>query len=264
MPKAGYADWDEDDAFDMVDERPSRRLRRRRMPWLRVILMASCSIAGLAFLALQKEQDLRPAERPKTVPSSVLVTPAPAWKPVSSSPAVYALANASGPVVAEARQHTNGAREDTLILGRLGDFRYAQLALVQGTTDPAGSFYIDTVRRAARAGLAVAHQGQSRMVTTKFGSLEAAPMTLAGKGQQSCQAFRFADPEAAFGFQGWLCGSSAPDEAQLACFIDGIALAGHAGPSLKAVFAQAGHNRPDACGTGARTAAIAVKPPARP
>ncbi len=264
MPKAGYADWDEDDAFDMVDERPSRRLRRKRMPWLRVILMSSCTIAGLAFLALQKEQDLRPAERPKTVPSSVLVTPAPAWNPVSPSPAVYALANASGPVAAEARQHTNGAREDTLILGRLGDFRYAQIAFVQGTVESAGSFYVDTVRRAARAGLAVAHQGQSRMVTTKFGSVEAAPMTLAGKGEQACQAFRFTNQETAFSFQGWLCGASAPDEAQLACFIDGIALSGQAGPSLKAVFIQAEHSRTDACGTGARTAAIAVKPPARP
>jgi hypothetical protein len=264
MPKARYADWDEDDAFDTVDEPPSRGIRRKRMPWLRVILMSSCSIAGLAFLASQKEQHLRPTERPKAVPSSVLVTPAPVWKPVSPSPAVYALANAPGSVAAEARQHTNGAREDTLVLGRLGDFRYAQLSLVQGMAEPAGSFYVDTVRRAARAGLAVAHQGQGRMITTKFGSVEAAPMTLAGKGEQACQAFRFTDPEAAFGFQGWLCGSSTPDEAQLACFIDGIALAGNAGPSLKAVFAQAEHSRTDACGPGARTAAIAVKPPARP
>jgi hypothetical protein len=264
MPKARYADWDEDDAFDMVDERSSRGLRRKRMPWLRVILMSSCSIAGLAFLASQKEQHPRPAERPKTVPSSVLVTPAPVWKPISPSPAVYALATAPGSVAAEARQHTNGAREDTLTLGRFGEFRYAQLSLVQGTVESAGSFYIDTVRRAARAGLAVAHQGQSRMVTTKFGSVEAAPMTLAGKSEQPCQAFRFADAQTAFGFQGWLCGSSAPDEAQLACFIDGIALAGQAGPSLKAVFAQVEHNRTDACGTGARTAAIAVKPPVRP
>ena len=264
MPKAWYADWDEDDAFDLVDERPSRRLRRKRLPWLRVILMSSCSIAGLAYLALQNEQTVRPGERPKTVPPSALVTPAPAWKPISPSPAVYALANASGPVAVEARQHTSGAREDTLTLGRFGDFRYAQIALVQGTAEPAGSFYIDTVRRAARAGLAVAHQGQGRMVTTKFGPVEAAPLTLSGKGEQACEAFRFADPEAAFGFQGWLCGSSTPDEAQLACFIDGIALAGSAGPSLKAVFAQAEHGGANACGTGARTASVAVKPPARP
>ena len=206
----------------------------------------------------------RSAERPKQVPSSVLVAPAPAWKPVFPSPALYALAGASGSVTMEARQHTNGAREDTLTLGRFGEFRYAQVALAQGAPETVGSFYIDIVRRAARAGLAVAHQGQGRSVATKFGTLEAAPLTLAAKGEQACQAFRFADTEGEFGFQGWLCGSSAPDEAQLACFIDGIALAGSPGPSLKAIFARAERSRTEACGQSARTAAAAVRPPARP
>src|SRR5919112_2891254 len=256
MPRAGYAEWDEEDLADWVDERPARRLRRRRPSWLRVILMSLCSIAGLAYLALQLEPARRPAERSKEVPSSVLIAPAPAWKPVPASPASYALAGASGSVAVEARQHTDGAREDTLVLGRFGDFRYAQLSLVQGMPETAGSFYIDIVRRAARAGLAVAHQGQGRTVPTKFGTVEAAPLTLAAKGEQACQAFRFADTEGEFGFQGWLCGSSAPDEAQLACFIDGIALAGSPGPSLKAIFARAERSRTEACGQSARTAAV--------
>jgi len=264
MAKAVYAEWDEDDVAEWVDERPARRLRRRPLPWLRIVLMSSCSIAGLVYFALEKNPDSRPAEGRKAVPSSVLVAPAPAWRPVPPSAALYTLAGASGPMASEARQHTNGAREDTLILGRFGDARYAQVALTQGTAEPAGSFYIDTVRRAARAGLAVAHQGQGQMVATKFGAVEAAPMTLANKGEQACQAFRFADGQADFTFQGWLCGAPAPDEAQLACFIDGIAVAGGAGPSLKAVFAQAERSRTDSCGPGARTASVAVKPPARP
>jgi hypothetical protein len=264
MPRAGYAEWDEEDLADWVDERPARRLKRRRPSWLRVILMCSCSIAGLAYLALQLEPARRPTERAKQVPSSVLVAPAPAWKPIPASPAPYSLSGAPAPVVTEARQHTNGAREDTLVLGRFGDFRYAQVSLVQGQPETAGSFYIDIVRRAARAGLAVAHQGQGRMVATKFGTLEAAPLTLAGKGEQACQAFRFADAEADFSFQGWLCGSSAPDDVQLACFIDGMMLAGGTSPSLKAIFAKAERSRTDACGSAARTASVAVKPPARP
>ncbi|MBM6580919.1 hypothetical protein ILT44_12060 [Microvirga sp. BT689] len=264
MPRAGYAEWDEEDLADWVDERPSRRLGRRRTPWLRVILMSSCSIAGLAYLALQQEPARRPAERSKQVRSSVLVAPVPAWKPVSPSPAAYALASAPGSIAMEARQHANGAREDTLVLGRFGDFRYAQVSLVQGMPETAGSFYIDIVRRAARAGLAVAHQGQGRMVTTKFGTVEAAPLTLAARGEQACQAFRFADGAADFSFQGWLCGSSAPDEAQLACFIDGIAPAGSPSPALKAVFARADRSRTEACGASARTASAAVRPPARP
>ncbi|MGF9756124.1 hypothetical protein AAII07_13030 [Microvirga sp. 0TCS3.31] len=264
MPRAGYAEWDEEDLADWVDERPARRLRRRRPSWLRVILMSLCSIAGLAYLALQLEPARRPAERSKEVPSSVLVAPAPAWKPVPASSASYALAGASGSLAMEARQHTNGAREDTLVLGRFGDFRYAQVSLVQGAPETAGSFYIDIVRRAARAGLAVAHQGQGRSVATKFGTLEAAPLTLAAKGEQACQAFRFADAETEFSFQGWLCGSSAPDDAQLACFVDGITLAGGTSPSLKAVFAKAERSRTEACGPVARTASVSVKPPARP
>jgi hypothetical protein len=206
MPRAGSAEWDEDDVAEWVDERPARRLRSRRPPWLRVILMSSCTIAGLAYLALQKEQTIPTAGRPKDVPSSVLVAPASAWKPVPPSPSV----NAPGSVASEARQHTNGAREDTLVLGRFGDFRYAQIVLVQGTIEAAGSLYIDIVRRAARVGLAVAHQGQGRMVATKFGPIEAAPMTLASKGEQACQAFRFSGAEADFSFQGWFCGSSTP------------------------------------------------------
>jgi len=264
MPRAVYAEWDEDDVAYWVDERPARRLRRRRLPWLRIILMSCCSIAGLVYFALEQERNTRPAERKTSVPSSVLVAPALAWKPLPPSPAIYALTGTSGPVASEAREHTNGAREDTLTLGRFGDSRYAQLALVQGSVESDGSFYIETVRRAARSGLAVAHQGQSRMIATKFGSVESAPLTLANKGEQSCQAFRFSDSTAGFGFQGWLCGSSAPDEAQLACFVDGIALAGSASPSLKAIFAQAERNRSEACGPGARTASVTVRPPARP
>jgi hypothetical protein len=263
MPRAGYAEWDEEDLADWVDERRARRLRRRRPSWLRMILMVSCSIAGLAYLALQQESSHRPAAR-QEVPSSVLVAPAPAWKPVPASPTLYAVAGASAPVATEARQHTNGAREDTLVFGRFGDFRYAQVSLVQGAPETAGSFYIDIVRRAARAGLAVAHQGQGRTVTTKFGTLEVAPLTLAAKGEQACQAFRFADPDAEFSVQGWLCGSSAPDDAQLACFIDGITLAGASSPSLKAVFARAERSKIEACGPAARTASVSVKPPARP
>lgn len=264
MPRAVTPEWDEDDIADWVDERPSRRLKRRRASWLRVIVMSSCSIAGLAYLALQLEPARQPAERPQKIPSSVLVAPAPAWRPLPPSPAPYALSGTAGPVAAEARQHGSGAREDTLTLGRFGDFRYAQVSLVQGTAEPPGSFYIEIVRRAARAGLAVAHQGQSRTVATKFGPLEAAPLTLAAKAEQACQAFRFTDTEAHFSLQGWLCGSSAPDDAQLACFIDGIVPTGSASPSLKAAFAQAERSRTDACGPSARTAAVSVRPPARP
>jgi hypothetical protein len=168
--------------------------------------------------------------------------------------------------VVEARQHTSGAREDTLILGRFGDPHHARITLHQGSSEPDRSFFVDIVRRAAEAGLSVARNGMSRQVITKFGPVEAAPMTLARPAEQACQAFRFSDPEAGFGFQGWLCGSEtlAADEAQLACLIDGITLAGGTNPSLKAMFVGVERNRTEACGSGARTASIGIKPLPRP
>ena len=51
MPRAVHAEWDEEDIVDWVDERPARRLRRRRLPWLRIALMSCCSIAGLVYFA---------------------------------------------------------------------------------------------------------------------------------------------------------------------------------------------------------------------
>lgn len=265
MAKVGYAEWDEEDAFDTHDERPLRRARRKPLPWLRLTLLSSLSIAGLVYLAQHKPQDDRAVD-PGSVPATVLVAPAPVWKPISPSPAVYALEKSLGPVALEARQHTSGAREDTLALGRFGDPRHARITLVQGFAEPARSFFVDMVRQAAEAGLSVARNGMSRLVPTKFGPIEAAPMTLAGPVEQSCQAFRFSDPEAGFGFRGWLCGSSAAtvDETQLACLVDGIVLAGGTNPSLKAVFARTERNRNEVCGFNARTASVEVKTPRRP
>src|SRR6478735_2538510 len=132
MPRAVYAEWDEDDVAEWADERPARRLRRRPLPWLRIVLMSSCSIAGLVYFALEQEQKQRPAERAKAVPAATLVAPAPAWMPLPASSPVYSLANASVPVASDARQHADGAREDSLVLGRFGDVRYAQLSMTQG------------------------------------------------------------------------------------------------------------------------------------
>jgi hypothetical protein len=264
MARAGIAEWDEEDAFD--HERPARRARKRRLPWFRMTLMSSLIVATLAYFAPRKGIDETPVSRRQGVPVSVLVAPAPMWNPLPQAPALYGFEKSTLPVTVEARQHTNGAREDTLVLGRFGEARHARITLLQGSTEPARSFFIDIVRRAAQAGLAVSRNAQSRMVATKFGSLEAALITLTGPREQECQAFRFPQNEAGFGFEGWLCGSSsAPvDEAQLACFIDGLTLSGTASPSVKVVFARAESNRIEACGSAARTASINSKPPPRP
>ena len=263
MARAGYPAWDEDEAF--FDESPVRRVRRKRRSWLRMILMSVLMIGGLVHFAQQKQAETQVAAR-KSVPPPVLIAPAPAWTPIASAPALYALEKASGPLAIEARQHTSGAREDMVTVGRFGDARHARLTLIQGSSEPALSFFVDIVRRAAQAGLAVSRNAQSRMIATKFGPVEAASMTLVGGREQECEAFRFSDGDSGFGFQGWLCaaGAAAPDDAQLSCFIDGIVLSGPGSPSLKALFARAERNRTEACHAAARTASIGVKPPPRP
>jgi len=260
MARAGSPAWDEDEAF--FDERPLRRARRKPVRWFRVTLMSCLMIGGLVYFAKDKARETGNAVR-DGAPSPVLIAPAPAWAPIASPSAPYLLENASGPLVTEARQHTSGAREDTLILGRFGQARHARISLVQGAAEPARSFFVDIVRRAAQAGLAVSRNSQSRMVMTKFGPVEAAAMTLVGDGEQECQAFRFSDEDSGFGFQGWLCDSGAED-ARLACFINGVGLSGAASPSLKALFARAGKNRTGACETAARAASASVRPPPRP
>lgn len=263
MARAGYPAWDEDETF--FDERPARRARKKPLPWFRMILMSALMIGCLAYFAQHKGTKVQVATR-KSVPSSVLIAPAPAWAPVAPASALYVIERASAPRTVEVRRHTSGAREDTLTLGRFGDARHARLTLSQGSPEPAHSFFVDIVRRAAEVGLAVSRNEQSRLVATKFGPVEAATMTLAGKSEQECQTFRFADRASGFGIQGWICGSDAVirDDAQLACFIDGITLAGAGSPSLKALFVRAEKNRSEACGASAHTASIGIRAPPRP
>jgi hypothetical protein len=264
MARAGYPAWDEDEAF--FDERPVRRVRRKRRSWLRMILTSSLMIGGLVYFAQQKNDEAQVETARNAVPSPVLIAPAPDWTPVASGPALYAVEKAPGPLAIEARQHASGAREDIVTMGRFEDVRHARLILVQGSWEPARSFFLDIVRRAAQAGLAVSRNAQSRTIATKFGLVEAASVTLVGRREQECEAFRFSDGDSGFGFQGWLCeaGAAALDDAHLACFIDGIVLSGAGSPSLKALFARVERSRTEACNAAARTASIGVRPPPRP
>lgn len=284
MPKAGFARWDENDAFGLYDERPPRHARRPRLPWLRMGFFSGLCVAGLVFFAQDHRPETRspeaksaelktpePRQQPAApVPPPVLTAPTPVWRQIAPQPVLYAFERHADPVAMTARQHAGGAREDTLILGAFGQERYAHVALAHNPAgplaEPARSFFVELVRRSAEAGLSVVRYPQSHAVATKFGPVEAAPVTLAAAAEQACLAFRFSDAAAGFGLQGWLCGSEARpvDDAQLACFLDGIGLAGAAGPGLKAIFARSERSRIEACGLGPRTASVSIKAPVRP
>ncbi|MFC4174128.1 hypothetical protein ACFOYU_19080 [Microvirga sp. GCM10011540] len=264
MRQAIFDDWDEDDAPDDWDERSHRRVRRP-LPWLRTILLSGLSIGVLVYLAQNQEKTEAP--RPiGAIPASVLIAPPPQWRPISASPPLYGIDQDTLPLRVQAREHVSGGREDTLVLGGFGEAGHGRISVVQGFTEPSRSFFVDIVRRAAEAGLSVTRDAQSRLVPTKFGPVEAAAVTLAGASEQECQAFRFADPEANFAFQGWLCGGGeqAVEEAQLACLIDKVSLLRTDDPSLKAIFARAEAQRAQTCGPGARTASLGVRNPGRP
>jgi hypothetical protein len=260
MPKPVFDDHDEDDAADLWDGRPHARVRSRPLPWLRMAALSCAIVAGLAYLARHAETEA-PSDNPKAIPASVLVAPAPVWKPVASSRPLFGIEKSTAPVASEAREHASGGREDTLVLGSFGRPGHGRISLIQGFTEPVRTFYVDLVRRAAAAGLSVNRTSQSQLLRTKFGPVEAAAVTLAGATEQNCLAFRFEDPQASFGFQGWLCGLSpqAVDETQAACLIERIALVSEDNPSVRAVFARAERNRTEACSPGARTASIGVR-----
>lgn len=263
MARAGIPAWDEDESF--FEERPARRrVRRKRRSWPRLILTSGLMIAGLVYLAQQKSGETGGESR-SDGRTPVLIAPAPAWTPVDATPALYAIETSTGPRSVETRQHTSGAREDTVTMGRFGDPGYTRLTLVQNSSEPVRSFFIDIVRRAAQAGLAVPRTSQARTIATKFGPVEAASVTLAGSGERDCRAFRFSDGPSGFGFQGWTCGADAapPDDARLACFIDGITLSGAGTSSMRALFARAERNRTEACTVG-RAVSTGVRSPPRP
>jgi hypothetical protein len=259
-PPAFEADPDDESGPDMARMRPARQIRRREWPWLRIGVASVAVIAALAYAAQNEERDPRDAAG-GPVPYASLIAPPPPWQPIARPAPTYAVEDADGkamPVMLDVRRHVSGGREDTLTFGVFGEAGYARLSITRGFAEPeSGRFFVDLVRRAAGAGLAIARSGQSEAVATKFGSVEAASVTLVDTAEQPCLAFRFAHADTSFGFQGWLCGSETVpiSTGQLACFLDRLALVSGDDQQLKAVFAQSDRRRLEACAPALRTAA---------
>jgi hypothetical protein len=258
---AREAPGDRDDE-DEADEAPAAR---RSFPWFRGLILSGIVVAGLVDLARSPARDTVPAG-PRTVPGTILTAPAPRWKAVTRPAALFGLENAPAPPSLQARDHTGGGREDSLTFGSFDGPGFARVTMALRSPEPqTGTLFVETVRRAAEAGLSVTRIAPSRGLTTKFGIVEAAALTLAGAGERPCQAFRLGDPTAGLRIHGWLCGADgdAVDDLRLACFIDGIAPAGEADPALERFFADAQARRLPACGPAARTASAERPPPTR-
>jgi hypothetical protein len=258
MQRAIELDEDEDALFD-ADERPLPRARRR-LPWFRMSLFSGLCIAALAFIA-EQERTEPVVGGTIAIPATVLVSPPPTWQVLNPSGVAFSFDKALGPASAEARQHSGGGREDTLVVGAPGAGRYARVTFSYRIPVAPRTFYLDIVRRAAEAGLAVERSGQTFMIATKFGAVETAPVTLTGPAEHGCQAFRFRDDDASFGFQGFVCEPGILPE-RAACFIDSMTATG-TDASLAALFNRLDRGRADNCAFEVRTATIPAKPAAK-
>jgi hypothetical protein len=257
----------DDEGLEIVDE-AAPAVPRRSFPWFRGLILSGLMVAGLVDLARSPAREVPPAS-PRAVPGTVLTAPAPSWKPLVRPAALIDLENGPTPASLQAREHAGGGREDSLTFGSFDTPGFGRITMTLRSPEAApGTLFVETVRRAAEAGLSVTRIAPSRGVATKFGIVEAAALTLAGTGERGCQAFRLGDPESGLRIHGWSCGTGgdAVDDRRLACFIDGIGLAARTDqdqgdqrrrdPSLDRFFADAETRRLPACGPASRTAAV--------
>ena len=162
MPGTIYAENDEDDLFDLRDERPLSRARGR-LPWLRMIaLLGGLCIAGACLsCAAEATSSRRPGGREADSRHGADRAAAHLASRQPCQHRLFGLDKALAPATCEARQHSGGGREDTLVVGALGEARYARVSFSARASDTPRSFYVDIVRRAAEAGLAVERNGQT-------------------------------------------------------------------------------------------------------
>lgn len=201
--------------------------------------------------------------------------PAPAWVEVQRPLPIYGYA---APEFARAsrayamRRHTEGGREDALTIGSFADggpFMRIVVHRVGGEGAPAQTFFLESARRAAEAGLALDSLGQPRALPTRFGEAEWAEARLAAPGQASaragCSAFRIAPDEPSLRIFGLAC---APEgaiftKAQMSCLIGGLDLSAAGDDDvLQKFFVRAELARDKAC-ANPHTKAAAAKTPAR-
>ena len=243
-------DENEDD-FDARRAGPPRR--RRRLPWLRMALTSAALVTAMTRVA--EERAATPRE---PVAGAAETPPAARWQAIADAAPAYAIEGVAAAASA-VRREVEGGREDSLTVKSVGEPGYGHLRIRHGGVEAApASFYVDLVRQAAAAGLAIRRSGRIERLETKFGPAETASLTLVGAGEQICQAVRLLPAGTAFSVQGWVCGGTAgpPVAGELACFLDRLTPVGAADPALRTLFAEAERRRSEGCGPLRRLAGL--------
>ncbi len=218
------------------------------------VLRFAPGVLGFIFLAWLTLPALLTGVRDRGAPEGQAAPAAlPMWQETAGATPAFVLDApmfASETVAFSARGHTKGGREDIFTFGVPGGAQARMVAYRPGgEAAPAGTFFLETARRAAEAGYAVVRSELPFAVGTRFGPAEAADVSLTSGGEpQSCLAFRLALETADMRLSGWLCGGARrPDRAQLACFIDRLDLAaGTTDMLLRAAFAGKSSSCPPA------------------
>ncbi len=240
------------------EEDPRLRIKpssSRRLPWLRMSLISAAAVGALTYLA-ERHSGWDGAE-PGPVPAAILTAPPPSWEPILPAVAWYGLEPADDSKIPalEARRRSDGAREDLMLFGAIGEAGHLRLVVGRNTGGQSGSFFVELVRHAAQAGLSVTRSAQAHVVETKFGEAQAADVVFSGPAEQACLAFRLSHPAEDFSIRGWLCGTAErpSSDRQLACAIDRLSLAkAVSDPALKTLFAAADRRRGEGCAPVAR------------
>ncbi len=242
--------------------------------------LGACAVllAGAADVALSRTP-AAVAEPPAAPPDAP--APGPVWIEVNRPIRLFDLSGSSFgklPLAYRARRLSDGSeRRDTLTYGTFeADAPALTLSILRaGPAGRAAALATDLARVADPETLATASGGASTPVRTRFGTVEAADLTVVtGAKPRPCLAFRLRAGDAApVAMAGLACGTPAKpvDRARLACVLDRLdLLSAGEDTALRDFFVEAERHRGQGCGgagllvAGARGTWLdgeAVRPP---
>ncbi len=246
-----------------------RRLARGRR--LRLALRAGLMAAAAAALAAGGLEAATGLLAPRPAAADAMGRPpaGPLWTEIRRPLALYDLSGtdmAKLPASYRARRREpDGAREDVMTFGRLGDAKpYLQVSLLRAAgevADAADGLAVGLARLAGARGLQATRLRPAAAVDTRFGRFEAADLLLWDAGASTpCLGFRGGG--AVLRVSGFACGAPGRPmgRAALACAIDRIDLVSAGDDAaLRAVFVAAERRDGTTCLGGPSLAAVAFK-----
>jgi len=202
---------------------------------LRSFLNRLGMVLGAVFLLALGILILAAANTPDTTrhATPAAAAPAPSWVDIVRPIHIFDL---TAPELAKSPLHyaarraaVGGGRQDILTFGTPADSPYLRLSLYRVGSEAAADapLYVDLVRNAAEADLAIIRSRAPDQLATRFGPLEVSDITLAGTtgATSSCLGFRGQALSGKFRILGFACGGvGLLSRPALACLIERLDL----------------------------------------